>query len=641
MSGDPHTPEGFRAEDEKQHSTEGHPSLDLAPKNKPNTDLFNLSANFSTESLTLNPEDSPVTPSMAHTPYNNFSTFKRYHGGDSNPSLVNSPMLNIPTPYTNPRGSFNSNTSRTRPKSMFLADGINETIIEGNVQAFDPDLARLPPMDAFNSNRLSTNFGTLMPPPAPEQRYSRSRSGSPVRARSPVRGSTSPQRRTGSPTKLYAFNFKLQELGERHLSPALALKPAQRKGHRYKHSSVSMNLFQEPIPIAESNHQPDLIPDLFLLPNFWELLSSTTSPQKLKLMLAIAHAFTAAVVFIVGSHLSLPSFSTLAHLVFYDSLGSIIIACVDIMSNFEIWSELSIAYPFGLGRLEVLAGFALSTSLIMVGCDLISHFVEELALEIVHPSSMDSSDHGSHHIHGSASSPTNWFLYECVLASVCLITWLSSLCIVDQNAITTLLEDTERKTRKPQPLNPEEVLGLSQDSLVSSSLISGCKSKLKSFQKIVAKNPIRILTLAYSMFLAAVPIIPTSIKSHIDFDLEEVSTFAVAAVLCYVGWKIALTLGGILLISFPYSDYDYDVLKASIYDKVLGLPSFKPSFGIHKIFLAKANHRLYIVGIEVSIKGGSSDDESRLTFDINRIITDAVKEFDDESQVETTVTVTK
>lgn len=521
-----------------------------------------------------------------------------------------------------------------------MADGLNEAILEDNVHNFDQ--VRLPPLPSDSRNhRHSGNFSPYGPIIPDRNHVNKSRSGSPVRTRSPVRASTSPLRRQGSPTKQFAFNFKPQEFGDGLSSPAPSLKPAQRKGHRYKHSSVSMNLFQEPLPIAETNQQPDLIPDLFIIPTVLELLASTTSSQKFKLMLGIVHAITAAVVFFVGVRINQPSFSTLAHLVFYDSLGSIIIAFVDLMSNFEVWSEPSIAYPFGLGRLEVLAGFALSTSLVMVGCDLISHFVEEMILDLVSVPG-ETNEHNSHHIHGSSSVSTNWFLYELILMLVLAITWLSSICIVDQTSITDLLESADNKTMKEHSSAVHEKGLLDADPTTPSTGSSETwHNHIKALLKLFSKNPIRILTLVDSLFLSIVPFIPKSLKARFGFDLNEASTFVVASTLCYVGWKLALTLGGILLISFPYSDYDYNVLKAAIYDKVLALPSFKPAYSISKIFLAKANHRLYIVGLDISIKGASSDDESRLIFDITKIISHAIKEFDEESQVETTVSVTR
>lgn len=415
----------------------------------------------------------------------------------------------------------------------------------------------------------------------------------------------------------------------------LAVKPAHRKGHRYKHSSVSMNLFQEPIPIADANQQPELIPDLYPIPNWRELLASALAGQKFKLALSCAHFVASLVVFVAGVRMSQPAFSTLAHLVFYDSLGSMVVAFVDLMSNFEVWSKSSIAYPFGLGRLEVLMGFALSTSLIMVGCDLVSHFVEETIVSFVVPASDDSTEHGAHHIHGSENGPVNWFLYELVLAIVLAVTWITSTYIFDHGSISDMMADTETKLVKAKILRGRGTGGLLNDQTAHGSWTG----QIKDVAGTMVKHPIRLLTLTYSIFLFFRPLLPADLKESIGFDLDEVSALVVASTLCYAGWGLVKTLGGILLISFPYSNHDYTLLKASLTDSIISLPTFKSSYSMSNLFVTKINYQLYVVGVKISMKGGSADDESRLLFEINRIIDSTIKVFESDSKVEITIDV--
>lgn len=634
MNRDPSTHEKIPSTDK----IEGSPELLFNPSRFPSVgskpDFSGFSANFSSESFSLDTEDpaSPLAAQYRYVPYPSDSTLTV-----NSAAIFNTPT-NGKTPY--------SETLRVQRNSAFLADGFDDTSFENNTHAFD---MRSHPLDSINQRRLSETLAALRPA-SDSENLSRSFSPrcplSPQRARSPIRSSTSPQRRLSphkraSPSRPFAFNFKPQEVNDGLASLAPMLKPSQRKGHRYKHSSVSMNLFQEPVALTEPSQQPELLPDLFLIPTVRELLASTTKLQRFKLSVAFVHALASGLVFFVGVKTNRPAFSTLAHLVFYDSLTSIIIAGVDAMSNFEVWSKSSIAYPFGLGRLEVLAAFALSTSLIMVGCDLISHFVELMVLDLV--SGGEHSEHSSHHIHnGSGTEPDNWILYETVLAAVVAVTWLSSLCIASLDSITDLLHGADRKSIKGSRAVPEKGLLDSASELALVETKSGSrKIHLKQFLKLVRKNPIRILTVLDALFLSVVPFVPPALKEQVGFDLNETATFVVAATLCYVGWTMAQTLGGILLISFPYSDHDYNVLKASIYDKVLALPNFKPSYSISKIFLAKANYRLYIAGLDVSMIGGSSEDESRAIYDITKIITLAISEFDDESQVETTVSASR
>lgn len=534
--------------------------------------LLSLSANFSAESLEIDPLEAPTTPAAPHTP--------------SMPTTQAMTPTPLAQTYSNatatPAGTRGLDATGLHPLSLLLADGL--------------DFARLP----MDTRRLLGSF----------ESFSNYRLPSPK---------SLPLLSGLAPAKQFPFNFKPQEFGD-SFSPGPVLKPAHRKGHRYRHSSVSTNLFQEPERAADASQHSGLITDLFLIPTVRELLGSTLRSQKLKLVLAMAHALTAACVLLAGVRIGQPAFSTLALLVFYDSLGSLIVACVDTMSNFQVWSQPSIALPFGLGRLEVLAGFALCTSLVMVGCDLVSHFLEEMVLQLV--SAGDTAEHTAHGIHSVAAAAPNWLAYQLVLVLVLAVTWLLSVCIVEQTAITDLMEGGLRLAEKG-PLDVKDTTS----------------SRVKLLWKTIGKNPIRMLTVVYSLFLALVPVVPASLSGAFDLDINDASTFVVAAVLCYVGWRSALTLGGILLISFPYSDYDYNVLKAAIYDKVLALPSFKPSFAVHKIFLAKANPRLYVVGLEIILRGGSSEDQSRLTSDVNKIVSVTIKEFDDESMVETTVSV--
>lgn len=597
-------------------------------------DLLFLSANFSSESLDLQP-NSPTTPaktpngftlSALQAPYHT----RRYSNNSGTPSLANSPV-GQPSYLHHQRAGSNTG-ARPRPRSMLGSETANYAIWEDD---------KPPAIDNSARNRHSAYFASkmsLLAPPA-ESRAGRSRSGSPVRATSPIRrANMSPYRsRASSPSK-EPFNFKLQDILTTHsngLNSSLVVKPAHRKGHRYKHSSVSMNLFQEPVPIADANLQQNLIPDSYPIPNFQELLTSAGRAQKSKLVLSLAHFAVSVLVFMVGVKCHQPTFSTLAHLVFYDSLGSLVVACVEIASNFEVWNKSSIAYPFGLGRLEVLTGFALSASLVMVGCDLVSHFVEELVISYV-DSSEESIEHGAHHIHGSDAS-VNWILYQAILFIVIAITFITSKFIFEGGNISDMMSDTDMISVSKK-LTKSKAGGMLSDQKQEDAQLMPL---VKSLLTVLVKNPIRLLTLGYSVFLVCLPVIPGSLTESIGFDINELSTLVVAATLCYAGWNLVKTLGGILLISFPYSDYDYNVLRAKITDNIHNLPSFKTTYSIDSLFLTKVNYQLYIANTGITMKGGSADDESRLLFEVNRIFERSVKEFDADSIVETTISVSR
>lgn len=614
---------------------------------RPNANLgFSyLSANFSTESLYTDNE-SPSTPIKSpyaalggsSGPPGNFPYMKKYNG--SSGSLQNSPAAPVgqQSNLFHQRAGSNSASSRPRPRSMLGADNVNYAIWE-NKQDFviPPDNVRNK-RNSFHATPRGSYTPTNLPPPT-EPRAARSRSGSPSRGSSPIRKlNTSPYRqRASSPSKLQPFNFQPQDIMMHGNSSNLSLvvKPAHRKGHRYKHSSVSMNLFQEPVPIADTNHQPDLIPDLYPIPDVRESLSSATSNQKFKLALALAHFVTSVVVLVYGIRYHQSAFSTLAHLVFYDSLGSLVVACVDVISRFEVWSKPSIAYPFGLGRLEVLAGFALSTSLVMVGCDLVSHFVEELIVGYVDAG--NEPDHGSHHVHHHAGSDDNlnWVLYEAFLVLVIVVTWFTSICIFEEASISEIMNSETKLVKGMFKLSPKK------DGILDTDENDVLVSALRAFVRTLVRNPIRMLTLFYSTFLLLVPFIPANLKDDFGYDIIEASTLVVAATLCYAGWNLVHTLGGILLVSFPYSDYDLNVLKATIHDQILALSNFKDTYFIGSVQMSKVNHKLYIVCIEAHIRGGSADDESRLLFEINRIVARVVGDFDSGCQVETTISASR
>lgn len=629
-------------------------------------DLSFLSANFSSESLVAEPSSasagasamSTPAPFSIPTPFSSAANLigpgtasqasKRY--SCDNPLAASYSSLNSPSaPVGQPSFSFhqraNSNSSGPRrPRSLLMSDSAANAIWE-HAEGAAGALERPANRNSFHALPRAYN-PPYLPPPNPKptskpesSRRDRSPTGSPVRSHSPSRRpSSSPYRlRNGSPLKSLPFNFHPQDINlNLSNNPSLVVKPAHRKGHRYKHSSVSMNLFQEPVAMAESSQSSNLIPEQYPIPNFKESLNSASASQKSKVALSVAHFSVSVLIFITGVKVKQPAFSTLAHLIFYDSLGSFLVACVDIMSNFEVWGKSSLAYPFGLGRLEVLAGFALSTSLVMVGCDLVSHFVEEMVVGLVDSSTAENAEHGAHHIHGSDHGPINWLLYELMLLIVISVTWFTSLYIFEDTAIFHLMKQSDQKPSKKGKTNAHASRGGLLNSLESNENLM---TRAKSFCTVLVKNPIRLLTLTYSFFLLTVPFIPEHYKESFGFDLNEASTLVVASTLCYAGWNLVNNLGGILLISFPYSDYDYTVLKASIYDKIQNLQCFKASYAIGDLYFCKLKPQLYIAGVSVSMKGSSPDDELRLIFEVNRTVANMIKDFDSGCVVETTISV--
>lgn len=619
--------------------------------NKPPDLKFLASANFSSDSLPDTSVFNPFSPGSAPTtclsPTTN-SNERRY----SNSSLTNSPILQ---PSASSHIRSNSNSVRARPKSaIFMMDSMHYPISEDG-SPVHPSFNNAP--RARNSIHLATSKNNFLPPPTiipPMAPLASSRSSSPTRLSSPTRQtrsyrSKSPVRRSSSPSKSYQpFNFQPQELLNNGSPQTLHVKPAHRKGHKYKHSSVSMNLFQEPPSAVNSNNELLSIADLYPIPTFKESIASIKPNQKSRLLWAFCHFALSLVVFLIGFKFKLPSLSTLAHLIFYDSLGTLVIVFVDIMSNFEVWNNSSIAYPFGLGRLEVLVGFALSASLIMVGCDLISHSLEEFVISVVvEDTSMqhDGEQHLSHHIHGEHGQLVNWFIYELILAITILVTLITSKYILAYEKISEMISSSDENVTslKSKRKGRGGLLDVDLKNVDSSDKLLSLQN-LQKFAHVMSNNPTHLLTLTYSICLMAVPLLPSSLISQISIDIDETTTLIIALLLCYSGWKLVKVLGGVLLLSYPYSDYDYHVLKSSIADKIISLDCYKSSYNIEKLFISKFNYELYVVGLKIAMNGGNSDDESRLRFEINRIIQSSLERVDDSirtNKIEVTIDINR
>lgn len=594
---------------------------------------------------------------------------RQYPRRYSNNVLATSPVVYGRTPPS----------SRPRPRSaVFLTDS-NYSIAEDGplFSPLDTPGSRVPTASPAAEStkrnllyRMDNGSGpTLIPTPLPIpviQRFNPDfeasptmspprRTRSPARSPSPIRnwGSRSPIRKSKSPTKYLPFNFQLQEMGHNH-SGSVSLKPAHRKGHKYKHSSVSMNLFQEPPPALSAHQQPLAIAELFPVPNIHEALSMIKPHQKIRLAWSVFHLSLAAIIFVVGFKFKFSLLSTLAHLVFYDALGSSVVVFVDIMSNFEVWNTSSIVYPFGLGRLEVLVGFGLATSLIMVGADLISHSIEEFVMNMAMTS--DSHDevnllhlHLSHHVHDDHSHNPNWSVYVIVLLLTIGTTMLSSQFILKSDKFGQMMSTPEGvgsvASKKRKLLLQQNAPGILDSGRKEKDDNTSKKDQtvesIRTYSKVCRDHPTHFLTLCYALYLLVIPFIPTDYYKDIAIDINEATEGLVALMLCYIGWSVAKTLGGMLLLSYPYSDYDYHVTRAKILQKTLELESFRNLYLVDKLFITKFNLHLYVVGMLIRMKGASADDESRVRFEINRIISKVLGSTDPNAKTEVTIDINR
>ena len=114
----------------------------------------------------------------------------------------------------------------------------------------------------------------------------------------------------------------------------------KRRGHKYKHSSVSHQIFLEPSPKA-----PLQVPASLPMPTRAEVQKSMTGEQKSRLAWCFCHFMVAAYVQ-WSAHGSL-SMTALSRLLFFDAAGAVACVVVDMMGNFEVWKRSSLKHPFG------------------------------------------------------------------------------------------------------------------------------------------------------------------------------------------------------------------------------------------------------------------------------------------------------
>ncbi|KAF9869464.1 hypothetical protein CkaCkLH20_13061 [Colletotrichum karsti] len=168
----------------------------------------------------------------------------------------------------------------------------------------------------------------------------------------------------GGSTVPSPFNFQTQVISTSPVKSNIG----QRRGHRYKHSSISTQhqIFQEP-----PQRPPPVLPASLPVPTAKEAWKSMSSDQRARLYWSLCHLTVASWLFFISEG-SL-AMMALSHLVFFDAGSAAVCVAVEVLGNFEVWRRSSIRHPFGLERAEVLAGFAMSIFLLFGGFDLVSH----------------------------------------------------------------------------------------------------------------------------------------------------------------------------------------------------------------------------------------------------------------------------
>lgn len=287
------------------------------------------------------------------------------------------------------------------------------------------------------------------------------------------------------------FNFQPTVLAK---SPVAKSSVGQRRGHKYKHSSVSHQIFLEPPPRA-----PLALPNSLPVPTLKECQRSMSREQNTRFWWSICHMAVAA--YTLWSAEGSLALTALSHLILFDSLGAMLCVVVDILGNFEVWARSSVRHPFGLERAEVVAGFAMSVLLLFMGMDLISHNLQHV-LE-------GMGRHEPHREHGHARvSPGD-------------VDAASLLAIISTIISAFLLGNHAR-------------IGKAMRFAYIESLPS------------ILGNPSHFLTISCSMMLLLLPLL--SIELYLWLDRALSLTIALA--MCVLGSRLVKTLGLMLLMSY-------------------------------------------------------------------------------------------
>ncbi|KAL9640027.1 MAG: hypothetical protein Q9164_000562, partial [Protoblastenia rupestris] len=299
------------------------------------------------------------------------------------------------------------------------------------------------------------------------------------------------------------FNFQPASMAKAPLTAKSSI--GQRRGHKYKHSSISHQFFLEPPP-----RPPLSLPNSLPVPTLSECRRSMSRQQTNRVYWSICHMAVAA--YTLYSAEGSLALTALSHLILFDSLGAMLCVTVDILGNFEVWKRSSIRHPFGLERAEVLAGFAMSVLLLFMGLDLISHNLQHVLEGL--------GEHEAHHAHDHTR------------VSAGEVDSAALLAIAATLVSAVLLKNHAR-------------IGKAMRFAYIESLPS------------VLGNPSHFLTISCSLIMLLLPLL--SIQPYLWLDRALSTTIALS--MCTLGFRLVRTLGFMLLMSYDNSAAVGEVMR--------------------------------------------------------------------------------
>ncbi|KAL9056098.1 MAG: hypothetical protein Q9162_003161 [Coniocarpon cinnabarinum] len=324
----------------------------------------------------------------------------------------------------------------------------------------------------------------------------------------------------------------------------------QRRGHKYKHSSVSHQIFLEPPP-----RKPLRLPASLPVPTLREGWKSMTQEQTIRMGWCFCHLFVAA--FVQWSAQGSLALTALSHLIFYDAIGAFLCAFVGVLSNFEVWKRSSIRQPFGLERSEVLVGFAMSILLLFMGFDLISHNVSH-ALE------RHGGDHEPHreHVHTNARISS---------ASITLVSVFATGSTI---VSAVFLRNHARMAR---------------------SMRFGRLASMPG----VLSNPSHFLTVSFSALLLILPFFGW--ENYMLAD--KVLSTSMAIAMCVLGYYLVQALGSMLLMS-----YSPPAESGSVGEVVRDIATDPSVKTVEEAKVWQVHYGLCLASLRLRIRGGSTED---------------------------------
>ncbi|CDO95648.1 unnamed protein product [Kluyveromyces dobzhanskii CBS 2104] len=593
----------------------------------------------------------PVAGSAPHTPIR-MNIIEEEEDANSPPVLgLQGLAVNSPAPALKPLVFSTDTTPGRRPTSLYSLQGGNDSSSSlvatkgftfGGGNGLAADVPQLGENSAQTLNLSTEDFHTHAKRhsfkyiPAPKL--------PPVsRNRSPVRHnrSPSPERKSKRNSLLMEtpFNFNSSALQPAPLSGSssnsgpsagsanggTSRSAVFRKGHRYKHSSVSMNFFQEP----EVKEPLNIIKSL-PVPDFKDLRNSLTWPTThIQISICFIEILISIFIFNLGHQKGWSSLSTLCHFLSYDVLGGIFAIVTELLSKFEIWKTGTITLPFGLNRIDVLLSFAFSISICFAGLDLIFHVLEEIAVIFAEESTKDHHDEinqtipHSHHTHLHQDQLTLWYSVIAVAATISFLSY------------HFIFKTTQYKIKNPL-ITLSYLLYMSLYPVLShyhrgwDMLATAVISIfIMSYGIQVAKWTSTILLMGFST---------ASVNSSllVDEDLQESNT-GVSERMILKRSNSALPFAAVAKNNSPPTSVQLDptFVKSKIYESILSLPSFKNACSLknNDLLISKVNFQMFVVLLRIEMKNVSNDDELDLRLAIDKLIREYVP------NVETTIEI--